>query len=192
LGSTEMMQGSSSVGVRLKQRQRRTRHVFRIFSNRSCVRHSHCPRAPNIVRPHCIGTRGSALPFWKFYTNGGLINHVLLSSENFSGLRSKGITESHPSVLTGHHPQDGNQAATRLLEVEIQRLSPTRRKQCSLVLWLVSILASVKRGALRRPNHRSTERRWIQHRAEGTGPFKKGLNTWSGKSLRSRCSGQTQ
>lgn len=65
-------------------------------------------------------------------------------------------------------------AATRLLEVEIQRLSPTRRKQqLSRPLACIYIGKCEEGRVYVGQTVEAPERRWIQHRAEGTRPFKK-------------------
>ena len=65
-------------------------------------------------------------------------------------------------------------AATLLLEVEIQRLSPTRRKQLlSRPLACIYIGKCEEGRVYVGQTAEAPERRWIQHRAEGTGPFKK-------------------
>ena len=66
-------------------------------------------------------------------------------------------------------------AATRLLEVEIQRLSPTRRKQLLARPLACIYIGKCEEGRVYvGQTTEAPERRWIQHRAEGTGPFKKG------------------
>lgn len=68
-----------------------------------------------------------------------------------------------------------SEPATRLLQAEIQRLSPTRGKRQPSRPFACIYIGKCEKGRVYvGQTVEAPERRWIQHRAEGTGPFKNG------------------
>lgn len=80
-----------------------------------------------------------------------------------------------PETLYGKAPlRMGEKTGMRLLEMEMQRLFPTREKQRARPLACIYIGTCDQGRVYVGQTVGAPEYRWVQHRCGGTGPFKKG------------------
>jgi predicted GIY-YIG superfamily endonuclease len=80
-----------------------------------------------------------------------------------------------PETLYGKAPlRMGEKMGMRLWEIEMQRLFPTREKQRARPLACIYIGRCDQGRVYVGQTVGAPESRWLQHRSDGTGPFKKG------------------
>jgi hypothetical protein len=119
---------------------------------------------------------------WKRASVLGIIYQRMADSERaghfreFEKLAAERYFEVAPETLYGKAPlRMGAKTATRLLEIEMQRLFPRQEKQRARPLACIYIGTCSEGRVYVGQTVAAPESRWVQHRFGGTGPFKQGV-----------------